>query len=127
MGNCRVPSRLLAAVRMAGKRATGGAAVLGAHLEGPFINRNRRGTHGPRFIRAPSIELMDDFIKSAPGTIKLVTDAPEVDAAADAIRHPQTKAIRVSIGHSEATYAQVREWVVIQVSHHSARICRRLP
>jgi N-acetylglucosamine-6-phosphate deacetylase len=52
-----------------------GSQILGAHLEGPFINNDYRGAQNSQFIVAPSY----DLIKQYEGVIKIITYAPETD------------------------------------------------
>ncbi len=52
-----------------------GAKVLGAHLEGPFINPKYKGAQKEEFIQNPSF----DFIKGYEDVIKIITLAPELD------------------------------------------------
>ncbi len=81
--------------------------VLGFHLEGPHLNRQRRGIHPERHIRpitSASLALLARF-----GRIgrSMVTVAPEC-LHQGAIRMLVDAGLRVSIGHSEATAAQMR-------------------
>jgi N-acetylglucosamine-6-phosphate deacetylase len=100
------------------------AIPVGIHLEGPFLSHAKRGVHPPAELQPPSIELFDRFQTAARGHIKLVTIAPEPNAATpkggvsrearpfssdtafDLIRHATGQNVRVSIGHSNATAAE---------------------
>ncbi|MDR1669435.1 MAG: N-acetylglucosamine-6-phosphate deacetylase [Oscillospiraceae bacterium] len=75
-----------------------GAAVLGAHLEGPFLSPERLGAHDPRFILPPAADWLDA------GVIKLVTVAPELSGAEAFIEVCRERGIQVSIGHTDASY-----------------------
>ena len=79
-------------------------AILGLHLEGPFISPQKPGVHDPRHIRAPTAA--DLALLTAPRSGALmVTLAPEcVDPAF--IARLSAAGVRVSIGHTMATYAQ---------------------
>src|SRR5262249_23311249 len=79
-------------------------AILGLHLEGPFISPQKPGVHDRRYIRAPAES--DLVLLTAPRSGALmVTLAPEcVDAAF--IAQLVAAGVRVSIGHTMATYAQ---------------------
>jgi len=57
------------------------ATPIGIHLEGPFLSHAKRGVHPPANLQPPSIELFDRFQTAARGHIKLVTIAPEPNAA----------------------------------------------
>lgn len=81
------------------------AAVLGAHLEGPFISPRRLGAQ-PAWTVLPDRELVARLAATA--AIRLVTLAPEIEGAAAAARQFAAGGSRVSIGHTEATFAHVR-------------------
>lgn len=85
----------------------GQAQMVGIHLEGPFINCAYKGAQPADFIVNPSIELMQHFIDVAgAGNIKLVTYAPEV-AEAGFVEFLVANKIVPSVGHSNATFAEV--------------------
>jgi N-acetylglucosamine-6-phosphate deacetylase len=85
---------------------TVGATPLGWHIEGPFIAETRRGAHPSAWIRPPSAELVREYVES--GRVKLVTLAPELPGALAAIETLVAAGIVVSLGHSEATFAEAR-------------------
>jgi N-acetylglucosamine-6-phosphate deacetylase len=100
-------ARALAAVRETMQSASGGpvgARVLGAHLEGPFINPLRKGAHDERFIRKPDVELFDRLLAAADGALRLITLAPELPGAHDLMAAARAASVAVSIGHTDATY-----------------------
>jgi N-acetylglucosamine-6-phosphate deacetylase len=86
-----------------GSRGLAGATILGMHLEGPFISPERRGVHPPLNL-LPQGEALDRVSRLQ--TVKLITLAPELDGALDAIRALTAQGIVVSIGHTDATYEQ---------------------
>jgi len=93
----------IAAVRAA--IAAGVPGVLGVHLEGPFINRERRGVHAERFIR--KMEAEDVALVSQPiGGRTLVTLAPE-EVPAEMIRQLTAAGVIVAAGHTGADSATV--------------------
>ena len=80
-----------------------GAQVLGAHLEGPFINTTYKGAQNATFVVAPDYEWIHDFSD----VIKLVTYAPEMDPHFEFTKKVKAETgITLSIGHSNATYKQ---------------------
>jgi len=81
----------------------GGAVPLGIHLEGPFLNPVRKGTHNSRYLTLPSIRVFERLVKISDRTIRKVTVAPELDHALDLIRAAAGMGIRISMGHSDAT------------------------
>lgn len=80
------------------------ATVLGAHLEGPFINPGRLGAQPPWAI-APEAELIDRLLDT--GIVRVVTLAPEIARAEDAARRFAAANVRVSVGHTNAAFEQV--------------------
>jgi N-acetylglucosamine-6-phosphate deacetylase len=84
-----------------------GARVLGIHLEGPFISRNKPGAHNKAWMRDPDPVAVDALLRAGAGWVRLVTLAPELDGAIDAIRQLTEAGVLVSVGHSDATADQV--------------------
>ncbi|HLX05719.1 MAG TPA: N-acetylglucosamine-6-phosphate deacetylase [Candidatus Binatus sp.] len=77
-----------------------GAAILGMHLEGPFISPHRLGAH-PRLNLDPSGDALERVL--AMRALRLITLAPELPGALDAIRKLTARDVIVSIGHTNAT------------------------
>ena len=99
----------LSAVHQASQRPIVGARILGAHLEGPFINPDRAGVHRRGFVRQPSVEEFRRFQEGSSGSIRLLTIAPELPGAAEVIMEAQRDGITLAIGHTNAGQAQVAE------------------
>jgi N-acetylglucosamine-6-phosphate deacetylase len=85
----------------------GGARVLGVHVEGPFIAPARRGAHNEQWIINPTPQAVGELIGAAPGVLRVVTLAPERDGALAAVQRFTEAGVLVSVGHSDATTAQV--------------------
>jgi N-acetylglucosamine-6-phosphate deacetylase len=83
------------------------ARVLGVHLEGPFISLTRRGAHNPAWITDPTPAAIDALIQAGGGLLRLLTLAPERPGALAAIDQLVAAGVLVSVGHSDATAAQV--------------------
>jgi N-acetylglucosamine-6-phosphate deacetylase len=81
--------------------------MLGVHLEGPFISPRRRGAHNPDWIVPPSPGALDELLAAGAGLVRLVTLAPEVDGGLAAVGQLASAGVVVSVGHSDATGAQV--------------------
>jgi N-acetylglucosamine-6-phosphate deacetylase len=88
--------------------ASGGKGVHGLHLEGPWINSEKRGAHIPLFIHAPTVEEVTDLLEYGSGVIKMITLAPEV-CSDDVIEIIKQYGIVISAGHSNATYEQAMQ------------------
>ena len=87
--------------------AAGVPGVVGAHIEGPVINVARKGIHDPKHFGTLDDRLMEVLLTPRRGRV-MVTLAPEV-AALDRIAALARAGVLVSLGHSDATYAQARD------------------
>lgn len=94
-----------AVVAEAGEADGAGARVLGAHLEGPFLNPQRRGCHDASLMIEPSPENVRLLLANP---CRLITLAPELPGGLDAVRTLARAGVVVSAGHSNATYEQGR-------------------
>ncbi|WP_374357036.1 N-acetylglucosamine-6-phosphate deacetylase, partial [Chitinimonas sp.] len=88
------------------QRATGGARVLGVHLEGPYINPGKLGAQ-PNFARDGMLTEISGFNTLAP--IKVLTLAPEVQGHMDLIGELVSHGIRVQLGHTLGSYEDAVE------------------
>ncbi|MEO8765421.1 MAG: N-acetylglucosamine-6-phosphate deacetylase [Ginsengibacter sp.] len=84
---------------------SGGAGVPGLHIEGPWINKEKRGAHVESFIHAPQKEEVADLLEYGKAAIKMITLAPEI-VSEEIIDLIQSYGIVVSAGHSNANYAE---------------------
>jgi N-acetylglucosamine-6-phosphate deacetylase len=82
-------------------------SVLGIHFEGPFLSPGKAGIHDVRAIRAPTPADLEILARPRKGEM-LMTLAPEEVPAGFLARLARTS-IRLSLGHSLATYAQTRQ------------------
>ncbi len=106
-----------AAVMDSPENGSRGAAVLGCHLEGPYISPKRKGAQPEQFILPPSA---DDFIRHAfnyLGAVRVMTLAPEMPGGLELIRFLRSHGIVVSLGHTDATYAEVGKAIDAGASH----------
>jgi N-acetylglucosamine-6-phosphate deacetylase len=94
----------IAAVRES--RAKGLANVLGIHIEGPFLDKSRKGAHDAIYIRSITQADFETIAAANCGSV-MVTLAPNRMAAAD-IKKLVTMGVRVSLGHSDATFDEVQ-------------------
>lgn len=97
---------------------TDGAQVLGAHVEGPFINREARGCQDPDLVRDASPEEYRVFFRT--GVVRLITLAPEYAENRDLIGYARDQGAVVAAGHTRASYEEIRLAVslgVRQITH----------
>ncbi len=92
-------------------RACDDRTIAGIHLEGPYISPvdGPRGAHPAAHVRAASTEDFARWQDAAGGRIVLVTLAPEVPGALGLIEHLVAHGVRVALGHTAATRAQIRD------------------
>lgn len=96
-------NRAIGQCREANHDACDIAAIAGLHLEGPFISPHRLGVHPPLMLE-PSAERLERVL--ALDQLRLLTVAPELPGAIEAIRRANSRGVAVSIGHTDATMAQ---------------------
>lgn len=83
-------------------------AILGAHLEGPFLAPERKGAHDPAALALPTPDVVDALIEAGHGVVRQITIAPELPHALDAITRFVEAGVVVAVGHThcDATIAQ---------------------
>jgi len=100
------PEKMRAALQAANEAAATDPSVLGIHLEGPFLSPAKPGVHNRALIRQPGPE--DIELLTAPRSgLTLVTLAPE-RVPSGFIARLSKAGIRVSLGHSMATYDETK-------------------
>ncbi|ALR75980.1 N-acetylglucosamine-6-phosphate deacetylase [[Enterobacter] lignolyticus] len=80
--------------------------ALGLHLEGPWLNIVKKGTHNPNYVRKPDDKLVD-FLCDNADVITKITLAPEM-VAPEVITRLVNAGIVVSAGHSNATLKEAK-------------------
>ncbi len=102
------PGAILAALRNVAevmRQGTRGAALLGAHVEGPYLDVERRGCQDPANVRPAD---PDEYTRLfATGTIKLLTVAPELPGSPELIAYARERGAAIAAGHSRASYDEM--------------------
>src|SRR5947209_4071751 len=93
------------------RRPEGTAAVLGSHLEGPFLSRARPGAMDPEWFLDPDPAAASRLLAAGRGTVRMVTLAPELPGALALTRQLAGDGVTVSVGHTDASYEQVEQAV----------------
>jgi N-acetylglucosamine-6-phosphate deacetylase len=93
----------------AASRETAGARPLGLHLEGPFLSPARSGAHRLDAIGHAPATLYDGLLDRE--VVRLVTLAPEVEGAHERIARLRAHGIAVSLGHTDASYDELRRGI----------------
>jgi len=96
--------RALEEIRKASNMKGEGATIAGAHIEGPYINVEKKGAHAAEWIKIPSKAEYDNF-REILGPLKThITVAPEVKGGLDFIKYVRQNGGTVGIGHTNGDY-----------------------
>ena len=82
-------------------------AVLGVHLEGPFLG-GAPGAHVVEHLRPVDLAWLDEVLARHPGLVRIMTLAPEADPGFVGTRALRAAGVVIAVGHSTATYAETR-------------------
>lgn len=105
-----------------------GAKILGIHMEGPFLNPEKKGVFLVRNLLKPSVELMKSFIEESGNNIIHVTVAPELDGAEELIKYLTCNGILVAGGHTNGTIEETKKGIQwgISLSNHTCNAQRSI-
>ncbi|MTF40443.1 N-acetylglucosamine-6-phosphate deacetylase [Cyanobacterium aponinum] len=79
------------------------AEIIGVHLEGPFLNYEKRGAHPPEYLLSLTLDNIKIVLGAYADVVKIITLAPELDEKKEVIPYLQSLGIVISLGHSQAT------------------------
>jgi N-acetylglucosamine 6-phosphate deacetylase (EC 3.5.1.25) len=85
-----------------GKTQPQSAQIIGLHLEGPFLNPNKRGAHPLAYLQELNLANVLALLEDYTGIVKVITLAPELDPTGKSIAYLVNQGIIVSLGHSQA-------------------------
>ena len=97
-----------------------GANIAGVHMEGPFLSEKYKGAQDARANQLPSMENFRRLTDGVQEIVRLITLAPELPGAETFIRAAAAQGIRISAGHSDASYETMEsalDWGLSQVTH----------
>ncbi len=83
-----------------------GARCLGVHFEGPFLNPKFRRIHNHGWLLGGNTQRAREMVDACKGACLLVTMAPEVEGASDALRVFVENGVVCSAGHTAARYRE---------------------
>ena len=86
----------------------GGKGCIGLHVEGPWINKIKKGAHLEAFIHSPSLEEAKELLEYGKDVITMITLAPEM-CSKEVINLIRSYGVVISAGHSNATYDEATE------------------
>jgi len=96
-------------------------AVLGAHLEGPFLSPARCGAQNPAHLTLPDRAAFADLLAAARGHLRMITVAPELPGALQVVDDAVAAGVLVAVGHTDASYQQT-----LAAFDHGARLATHL-
>jgi N-acetylglucosamine-6-phosphate deacetylase len=85
------------------------AQIIGVHLEGPFLNYDKRGAHPAQYLLPLTLDNVKQVLGEYGNIVKIITLAPELDTTGEIIPFLCSQGIVVSLGHSLATAQQAEE------------------
>ncbi|MDO4711071.1 MAG: N-acetylglucosamine-6-phosphate deacetylase [Peptostreptococcaceae bacterium] len=88
-----------------------GAKVRGIFLEGPFFAEKYKGAQNPLHFRDPQLDLLKHWVGLAEGLPIKIAVAPELEGSMEFIRGAKEIGVTIALGHTDATYDQVKEAV----------------
>jgi N-acetylglucosamine-6-phosphate deacetylase len=115
--------------RLKEQPAVHGAHVVGAHLESNFINPDYKGAQPADYLYRPSSTEAEPILREidrSRQSVSIVTLAPELDGALNMIRSLVEKGVRVSLGHSGASF-ETAEAAVDAGARHATHLFNRMP
>jgi N-acetylglucosamine-6-phosphate deacetylase len=111
----------LSAIETAGEVSgnEGGAKLLGIHMEGPYLNPEAVGAQMGSALKRPSLDDLARYLDAAGDLLKIMTLAPELDGALELISALKSRGIVAAVGHSTATFDEIKEAVQAGLTHVS--------
>lgn len=79
-------------------------SIAGIHLEGPYLAQARCGAHEPSLLKSPKLDEVKSLLETGQGHISMITIAPELEGAIEAISYLQSQGVIAAIGHSAGNY-----------------------
>jgi N-acetylglucosamine-6-phosphate deacetylase len=100
------PFELMRAATAAFRPLAADGTLAGIHFEGPYLSGTRCGAQNPAYLRDPSTTELTELLELGGGAVRMVTVAPELPGAADAIARLRNQGVIAALGHTDATYEQ---------------------
>ncbi|BBH65047.1 N-acetylglucosamine-6-phosphate deacetylase [Actinoplanes sp. OR16] len=100
------PFELMRDATEAYKPLTAEGVIAGIHFEGPYLSHARCGAQNPAFLRDPVPSELAELIKIGEGAVRMMTIAPELPGALEAITLLRNHGILAAIGHTDSSYDQ---------------------
>lgn len=97
-----------------------GAVLLGIHMEGPFLGKEKKGAHDEKYLSNPDRAWFDKLQELTGGNIRLITVDPCLDGAGEFIKQCVDDGVKVSLGHTACNYeiaVNAKNWGADHVTH----------
>ena len=91
--------------------------VLGVHIEGPFLSKEKKGAQDQEYIRELTENDLQRLIRATQGIKIVISLAPEIGNNMSYISRMKKNGFIVAIGHSDATYEEAMESFKMGISH----------
>jgi N-acetylglucosamine-6-phosphate deacetylase len=118
-----IVERAIEAAKAFRPRAKGN--FLGLHLEGPYLNPQRKGAHPPEYIKKGTLDEVRRWVEQAEGELKIMTLAPELQDP-EVIHYLNEQGVILSCGHSNATYEEALQFLGSPV-HAATHLFNAMP
>jgi N-acetylglucosamine-6-phosphate deacetylase len=105
------PYELMRDATVAYRPLVADGTVAGIHFEGPYLSGVRCGAQNPAYLRDPSLTELTALVDLGAGAVRMVTIAPELPGAAEAIEFLAGAGVVAALGHTDASYEQTRAGV----------------
>ena len=80
------------------------AKLLGIHMEGPFLGKEKKGAHDKNYLQHPDWTQFEKWQQLSGGNIRLITIDPTLNGAEEFIKKCVASGVKVSLGHTACNY-----------------------
>lgn len=94
-----------------------GAHLLGIHMEGPFLGKEKKGAHDEQYLRPLDRKWFEEMNQKSEGCIRIVSMDPELSGAREFIKECQSRGIVVSLAHTGCNYETARLAALAGANH----------
>ncbi|TLM87804.1 MAG: N-acetylglucosamine-6-phosphate deacetylase, partial [Actinobacteria bacterium] len=98
----RLKNALQIAAQYRRRRDPAGAKMLGVHLEGPYLNPEKKGAHDPDKLKLPDLGELQGLLAGTGDLVRMVTLAPEMPGSFELIAFLARSGVKAALGHSAA-------------------------
>ncbi len=101
-------NKILNSLKESSKAISIGSKIIGLHIEGPWISKEKKGAHKEKFLYSPTLEDVKEFQKSANGKLIRIDFAPEI-CGKEIIEEMLKQKIVPVVGHTNANFDQANK------------------